>query len=299
MWLLLTTISALAISLVFYIDEYLTVKNTVSEDENIHKRIGWVFLVSMIFGVISVITLWLIIDDFSMTEKWLYISLFSWLPMITWWGAYFYLFQKFPAHQIVPLFWLWSIWLLILEIFTWSSISFPSFVWVIVLIIWTYLLDNWDFSWKIPSKLLGYMLPVTLLSALNLFFAKTISTSDSILNYFFYQYITITCLWIILFFAVQNYREWFLNRIKNQWKSFLWICVIAESLAQISFFTAPLAVSYALLASYVSAVSGIQYIFLFILLYFFPLSERSKITFIQVFSITLMIIWIFLIEFFK
>jgi len=299
MWLILTLIHGFTMALVNYLDEYLTHNNSVEESDNIHKRIWGVFLTSMLFWIISVLTIGWLIDDFSMTSRGFYISIFSAIPMIITFGAYFYLFQKFPAHQIVPLFWLSSFWLLMMELLSGATIWIFPLIGIFILICWSYLLDTWSFSWKIPTKLLWFMIPVTFLWSFNLFLVRIVSQMDSTLNMFFYQYVAITIIGILLLCFAVPYRQGFCDRLKKQWKSFFWWSIIAESIAQVSFLSSFLAISLATLATYVSAVSSIQYIFLFLLFFLFPLHKRNTILPMQIFSIFLMIIWIFLIEFFK
>ena len=299
MWLILTLVHGFTMAIANYLDEYLTHNNSVVEGENIHKRIWGVFLIGMLFWIFSIIALWFYISDLSITQRGLYLSIFSSIPMVSTWGAYFYLFQKFPAHQIVPLFGLTSFWLLLIEVLSWSTIWFFPFLWVCTLILGAYLLDVWSLSWKIPTKLLLFMLPVTFLWGGSLFLVKLASQTDSIVNIFFYQYVSIVSIGIVLFSFVKNYRAWLIDRVKKQWKNFLWWSAIAEIIAQISFLSSFFAVSLALLATYVSAASSVQYIFLFLLFYLFPLHQRNKISAIQIFSMFLMVVGIFLIEFFK
>jgi len=299
MWLVFTCIYALTMAIVNYIDEYLTLVNSVSEDQNIHKRIGGVLLASTLLGVFSVAIIWLLVSDFSMSQRGLYISIFSGIPMVITFASYFYLFQKFPANQVVPLFGLSSIWLLILELMIGGSISLIPFIGILILIAWAYLLDTWSISWKIPTQLFVFMLPLTLLWAINHFLVKIVSFSDSVITMFFYQWCMIVFIGILIFLFLPRYREGFLNRIRSQWKIFIGVSMFAEWVAQVSFFTWAIAVSLATLATYVSAVSGIQYIILFVLLYLFPLHERNKITVIEVFSMLLIVLGVFLIELFK
>ena len=179
------------------------------------------------------------------------------------------------------------------------SISLIPLIGILILLVGSYLLDTWSISWKTPTKLFIYMLPLTLLWATNHFLVKIVSFNDNIVNMFFYQYCTITILGIMIFFTVKHYREGFMYRLKHQWKKFLWISVLAESISQISFFAWALAVSLAALATYVSAVSSIQYILLFLLFFMFPLHERNRITIVEVFSMLMIVVGVFLIELFK
>lgn len=299
MWLVFTCIYAFTMAVVNYIDEYLTHSNCVTQNESIHRRIGWVLLSSTLLGFFSVLILWLFISDFSMSPRGLYTSIFSGIPMVMTFASYFYLFQKFPASQVVPLFGLSSFWLLVLEITIGGSISFLPLLGVVTLVVWSYVLDAWSISWKTPTKLFIFMLPVTLLWAINHFLVKIVTLTDNVVTMFFYQWISIVCIWVLLFLFVKQYREGFLDRIKNQWRKFIWISLLAEWVAQVSFFTWAIAVSLATLATYVSAVSSVQYIFLFLLLFLFPLHERNKIKTIEIFSMLLIVFGVFLVEFFK
>jgi len=267
--------------------------------ESIHKRIWWVLLASTIFWITSVLVLSFFIQDFTMTQKWLYLALFSAFPMTLMFASYFYLFQKFPAHQIVPLFWLSSIWLLSFELLSGASIPFLPLLWVLSLLYGAYMLDVGSFSWKIPTKLAALMIPVSFLWAFILYLILLLPENDTVLQYFFYQFIGITCIGIWLFICVKQYRDGFIQRIQKQGKIFLWWSVLNEWLSQMSFLTSMIAVSLAPLATYVTAISSAQYLFLFILFFLFPLHERNKITPVQVFAIVLMLLGIVIIDIFK
>lgn len=299
MWLILTVVHGFFSALVNYIDEYLTSKTTIQKEQSIHKKIGWVLLISSLFTIISVIVLSFFISDFQMTDWWLWLSLFSSIPMVIMFACYFYLFQKFPAQQVVPLFWLSSIWLLLLELSTGDAIGILPLVWVLFLLYGSYVLDTNVFYWKLPTKLLLIMMPVSFLWSCSLFLAEYVSKDNSILHFFFFQSVGIFIIGVMLFILVRSYREWLLERIRDQWKIFVWWSALNEFFAQISFFAAALAVSIAPLATYVSAVWSVAFIFLFIFLFLFPVTERNRIWINQCISIFIMIIWILLIEIFK
>lgn len=299
MWILLTIIHAFTMALVNYIDEFLTHNSSVFHSENIHKKVGWVLLITMLFGSLSVLALSFFIEDFSISQTGLLLSLFSAFPMTLMFASYFYLFQKFPAHQVVPLFGLSSIWLLILELFVGASIPVIPLIWVFFLLYGAYILDIGSFAWKIPTKLFEIMIPVSFLWSLSLFLIVLLPKTDSVLQFFFYQYVMIFIIWVILFCIVKSYRQGLLDRIQKQGKIFLGGSILNESLAQISFFAWMLAVSLAPLATYVTAISSVQYLFLFILFLSFPLHQRNQITYIQCIAMMLMILGILLIDIFK
>lgn len=298
MWIFLTFVHAFFMALVNYMDEYLTQITSISENQNIHKKVGWLILVSTIFGVFSLWVLSFFISDYSMTQIGLVVSFFSAFPMVAMFCSYFYLFQKFSAHQVVPLFWLSSVWLMILEIFSWDTILLIPFLWIISLLYGAYVLDSNSFTWKIPTRLLLIMIPVSFLWAFSLFLAEFVGKTDSILNFFFYQYIWIFILGIILFLCIPSYRQWFLDRCQKQGKIFVWWSIVNESFAQISFLASMLAVSIAPLATYVTAIGSVQYLMLFFLLFLFPIHKRNKIFFPQIIAMVFMILWIILIDFF-
>lgn len=299
MWIFLTFVHAFFMALVNYMDEYLTHNSPVLHTESIHKKVWWLLLVSTLFSIFTLGVFFVFIDDFSMTQRWILVSLFSALPMVAMFGSYFYLFQKYPAHQVVPLFGLSSVWLLVLELLSWAPITILPVLGILFLLSGAYILDTKTFSWVIPTRLLFLMIPVSFLWASSLFLARIVSVSDSISVFFIYQYLGIFFLGIFLFLCVKPYREGFLERVRKQGKVFVGGSIINEGFAQISFYSSMLAVSLAPLAAYVSAISSIQYVFLFVLFFFFPLHARNSISSVQVFAIFLMIIGIGVIEVFQ
>lgn len=298
MWLIFTFLHAFFMALVNYLDEYLTQFTTIDKNQSIHKKVWGLILVSTLFWIFTLVGISFFISDFSMTQKGLTLSLLSSIPMVFMFSSYFYLFQKFSAHQVVPLFWLSSIWLLFLEIYSGDSISLIPLLWILSLLYGAYILDTQSYTWKIPTSLLLIMLPVSFLWAISLFIAESVSRNDSILNFFFYQYVWIIIIWIILFLIIKPYREWLIERCKTQWKIFIWWSIVNESFAQISFLFSMIAVGIAPLATYVTAVSSTQYVMLFLLLFLFPIHERNTISKHQIISVLLMMAWILLIELF-
>lgn len=299
MWILLTFLHAFFMALVNYMDEYLTHNSPVLQTESIHKKVWGLILITMLFSIFTLGFFFVFIDDFSMSQRWVFISLFSAFPMWAMFASYFYLFQKYPAHQVVPLFGLSSVWLLVLELVSWVTVTFLPILGVLFLLFGAYILDTRTLSWVIPTRLLFLMIPVSFLWAFSLFLARIVSVSDSISVFFIYQYVGIFFLGILLFLCVKPYREGFLQRVQKQGKVFVGGSIINEWFAQISFYSSMLAVSLAPLATYVSAISSIQYIFLFLLFFFFPLHKRNSISLLQVFAISLMIIGIGMIEVFQ
>lgn len=288
-------------ALVNYIDEYLTANNKVPENESSHKQVGGLLLISTLLSFLALVVLTVYLGgDFSVDKKALYLSLFSAIPMVTLFASYFYLFLFYPAHQVVPLFGLSSIWLLLFEIaFVEVSISQQALVGILILIFGAYLLDSGSLKWRIPTKLLLIMIPVSLIWAISLYMVRIASETESVATIFFYQYVGIGIIGILLTLLVKPYRKGLLQRIRLQGKNFIGFSLINESLAQISFFFIMLAVALAPLAAFVTALGGLNSIFLLILFYLFPLQKRNNISRMQWIAIILMTIGIFIIEFWK
>jgi hypothetical protein len=143
------------------------------------------------------------------------------------------------------------------------------------------------------------MTPVSFLWATALFLVKIASESSDVTTVFFYQYVGVGIIGLLLLTLVKPYRDGFLLRIKEQGVNFLGFSFLNETISQISFFFVMLAITLAPLGAYVTAVGGVQSIFVLLLFYFFPIHERSKITSIQWVAIGLIAMGIFIIEFWK
>jgi len=286
-------------ALVNYIDEYLTSNNKVTGEASVHKRIGGVLIISTLLSFITIITLYFYLGDVSIAKQALYLALASSIPMVIVWTSYFYLFLKYPAHQVVPLFGLSSIWLLLIEILFGASVTLTAITGIGFLVWGAYLLDSGTFKWKIPTRLLLIMLPVSLMWATSLFLVRLASGSSDVLTIFFYQYVGIGIIGLLLLILVRPYREGFLYRVENQGLNFLGISLLNETVSQISFLFVMLAIALAPLGAYVTALGGIQSLFVLLLFFLFPIHERSRIYSIQWVAMILIVIGVFIVELWK
>lgn len=296
MWFLFVIIHVFLLSLVNYIDEYLTRNNKLPKSTNIHTRIGGLLLVSTLFTLLGAMVLGIFLMDISLPQKALFLSLLSAVPMVLMFAAYFYLLTVYPVYQVLPLFQLSSLWLLLIELMSGGTITFVGLVGIVILIVGAYVLDSGTFKWQIPTKLLLIAIPSTLPWALALYFVREASQNESAAVVSFWQLVATGGIGILLFLFVKTYREGFLFRIKKQGKNFLGFSFLNESLSQGSYFFGNLAVALAPVATYVSAMSGVQSVFLLGLFYVFPQDKRTKITRTQAIAIFLIAIGIFLIE---
>ncbi|MCA9361197.1 hypothetical protein KC845_01420 [Candidatus Kaiserbacteria bacterium] len=286
-------------ALVNYIDEYLTSNNKVTDQESPHKRIGGVIIISTLLSVVTIASLGLYISDLSISNHSLYLALASAVPMVILWTAYFYLFLIYPAHQVVPLFGLSSIWLLVIELLFGAHVTFTALLGIGVLVLGAYILDSDTFRWKVPTKLLLIMLPVSLMWSVSLFLVRLASAETSVLTVFFYQYVGIGVIGLFLVSLIKPYRDGFLYRVKNQGGNFLGFSLLNETISQISFLFVMLAISLAPLGAYVTALGGVQSIFLLIIFFLFPIHERNQISPTQWMAIILITFGVFIIEFWK
>ncbi len=299
MWLAYTIAHCFTMALVNYIDEYLTSNNKVNLEASIHKRIGGLILISTLFSSITIASLYIYLGDISIEAMPMYLALASAIPMVIMWCSYFYLFLLYPAHQVVPLFGLSSIWLVIMETASGSPVSLIALAGIGVLVWGAYLLDAGTFKWKIPTKLFLIMTGVSFMWASSLFLMRVASESADIVTLFFYQYIGIGLIGLVLLSLVKSYRDGLIYRLKTQGFNFVGFSLVNESLSQISFLFVMLAISLAPLAAYVTAMTGIQSIFVLMLFFFFPLHARNRITHIQWLAIVLIAIGIFIVEVWK
>lgn len=288
------------LSLVNYIDEYLTANNAVPETSDTHTKIGGMLLISTIANIVGVVVIWLVVGSVALPLTPLIISILSAIPLVLMFGLYFYLLVTYPVYQVVPAFLFISVWLLIIELLFGGSVTLVGLLGIAVLIIGAYLLDVGAFKWQTPTKLLLISIPASLGWAVSLFMVRIAAENNSAMVVSFWQFLGISIIGIFLFLFIKKYRDGFLFRIRHQGKNFLGFSVLNESLAQGSFFFGNLAVAVAPVATYVTAVEGSQGLFLLLLFMIFPLNGKDvKINKIQIFSIFLIAFGIFLIEWFK
>lgn len=296
MWFIFALLHVFLLSLVNYIDEYLTRNNKVTKSANIHKRIGGLLLVSTLFTFIGAIVLGLWLSDLTLSQDAFILSIISAIPMVLMFAAYFYLLTVYPVYQVLPLFQISSLWLLLIEIATGGTVTVIGIVGILFLITGAYVLDSGTFKWQIPTKLLFIAIPSTLPWALALYLVRAASNGESAAVVSFWQLVATGVIGVILFLVVKTYRDGFIFRIKKQGKNFLGFSLLNESLSQGSYVFGNLAVALAPVATYVSAMSGVQSVFLLGLFYFFPQTEKTKITKVQAVAISFIAIGIFLIE---
>lgn len=299
MWLLYTVVSMFLVALVSYTDEKLAIDNKVPKSFSIHQKIGGVVIMSTTISLVGAAVLYSLFDITLIQNSDLVLSVISGFFVVFITISYFYLFQFYSGHQIVALFPLSSVWLLLIEIMFGATLTIITLIGIVILILAAYLLDNGSFSWKAASSLLLLVLPVTLLWALTLFLVSKASENSSEYSVLFYQLICVGLIGLLLFLYAKPYRQGFLYRIEKQAKAFLGVSFINESLAMTAFLFTVLAISAAPLATYYTALSGMQSLFLFALLWLFPVHERNSFSRVQLFSIFLTILGVFLIEFYQ
>jgi len=296
MWLTYTLIHCFTVN---YIDEYLTHNNRVSTAASVHRQIGGVLIISTLLSVVTIGSLYLYLDNVSIGSHALYLSLGSAIPMVMVWASYFYLFLAYPAHQVVPLFGLSSLWLLTIELFFGATATLAALVGIGILVYGSYLLDANSFKWKTPTQLLLLMLPVSLLWSIVLFMVRVAAETADVLTIYFYQYVGIGIIGLLLLLAVAPYRNGFIQRVREQGTNFVGFSLVNETISQISFLFIMLAIAIAPLGAYVTALGGIQSIFVLLLFFLFPLHERSRISPIQGVAMLLIVSGVFVIEIWK
>ena len=252
-------------ALVNYSDEYLTHSSTVKESKNIHERIGGVLLMSILLTIIGAAISFLLADNVLIDPKAILFAVLSSVTLTLMATGYFYLFQLYSAHQIVPLFGLSSIWLLGIEFIMGSTPDIVAIAGVLILIVSSYLLDNGSLKWKAPTQLLKFMVIVSLFWALTgLFWAEASDVSKNDFAVYFWH--LIGCFLLIFpLFLINPYRRGFLRRLKNENKKFILHSVMNESCVQVSYYFTMIAFSLASFASFVPAVSGTNSLFLLLL----------------------------------
>lgn len=296
MWLVFALIHVFLLALVNYIDEYLTRNNKLPKTTTIHTRIGGLLLVSTLLSFVGAAVIGISLGNIEISQTAFVLAILSSLMMVVMFAAYFYLLTLYPVYQVLPLFQISSIWLLCIELFFGGTITLIGFLGVVVLMVGAYVLDSGTFKWQIPTKLLLIMIPSTLPWALALFLVRFASETTSPAVITFWQMVGIGGIGILLFVFAKTYREGFLFRIRKQGRNFLGFSFINESLSQGSYLFGNVAVSLAPIATYVTAISGVQSIFLLALFYLFPQTDKTKITRNQTIAIFLIALGIFLIE---
>ena len=296
MWFIYALISAFLLALVNYIDEVLATNNKLPKKSTIHTKVGSVLLISTLMCFIGAGVLALFTRSIALSAEARNLALISSIPMVIMWAAYFYLLQTYPIHQVAPLFQISSLWLLIIELVFGGSISAMGLTGMIVLMYGAYVLDAGTFKWKIPTKLLVIAIPATSTWAIALYLVRVASETGSSLSITFWQMIGTGAIGIFLFMIVKQYRDGFIYRIQNQGKKFLGFSLANETFSEGGYLFSNLAVAIAPVAAYVTAMSGVQSLFILLLFILFPRGQRVKVTKMHWISVFLIAVGVFLIE---
>ena len=289
-WVVFRLLSLFCLALVNYLDEYLTTKISSQVEPNIHKRVGSLLVATTVFSFIGLSFLWFFIEDLSSIDssgKWL--ALLSAIPAVLTFIGYFYSLNKFSVHLVSPLFLLTTVWLVIFEFANGQTVSLGALVAMATILVGSYFLDIGEFSFRVPTKLVLYMAPTTLAWAATILMVKEALGTMSSTTAYFIQLIGVQIIGILLVIFIKQYREGFTQRVSKDGKMFLGLSFLNESLAQLSYLFGTLAIAAAPFVSYVSALEGLQSIFVIGLLFLFPINERSKINLIQMAAICLIV----------
>lgn len=278
MWFLYTVIGCFFMALVAYSDEYLTHSTTIKPHASLHERIGGVFIISTMLCVVGMGALWGIADTVMLPPMALNISLVSAVPMIITWVGYFYLLQLYSAHQVIPLFGLTSAWLLPMELFFGGAVTLLALLGIIILAVGAYLLDSGGLKLKLPSKLIYAMSFISFCWALTIYLVRDLSTEHGVYAIYFWQLVGVFAIGVLLFAFVRPYREGFIRRVKTEKWHFILPSFMNEAFSQVAFLFTFLAIALAPLATYVTALAGLESLFLLVALRLFPLDDRNDIT---------------------
>ena len=282
--------------LVNYIDEFLTNNNKLSENTSVHTKIGGLVLISTLMSFVGAGLMTFIPHDPTISSFAKVLAIGSAVPMVGMYISYFWLLIKYPVHQVGPLFQISSVWLLTFELLSGGSISMTGLFGIFTLMYGAYILDAGTFKWKIPTKLLLICIPATATWAIALYMARVATATTSPIAFSYYQMLGVGMIGALLFIFIKKYREGFLFRIKNQGKVFLGLSLVNESLAEGSFLFGNMAVAIAPVAAYVSAMSGVQSVFVMMLFFIFPQGKRTKATPIQWVAVALIALGVILLE---
>ena len=282
--------------LVNYIDEFLTNNNKLPENTNVHTKIGGLVLISTLMSFVGAGLMTLIPHDPAISTFAKVLAIGSAIPMVGMYISYFWLLITYPVHQVTPLFQISSVWLLTFELLSGGTISMTGLFGIFVLMYGAYILDAGTFKWKIPTKLLLICIPTTATWAIALYMARVATATVSPIVFSYYQMLGVGIIGVLLFIFIKKYREGSLFRIKNQGKVFLGLSLVNESLAEGSFLFGNMAVAITPVAAYVSAMSGVQSVFVMLLFFIFPQGKRTKATLIQWIAVFLIAIGVILLE---
>lgn len=296
MWFIYAIIHAFLMAVVNFTDEHLATNNKLPKKSNIHTKVGSVLIASTLMCLVGATLLGVITRDIILGSIPMLIAIISAVTMVSYWASYFYFLQVYPVHQVVPLNQISSIWLLVIELLFGGSITIIGLLGIILLMYGAYILDSGTFKWQIPTKLLLIAIPATSTWSITLFLVRKASELGSPTAIYFWQLIATGIVGLALLTFVTKYREGFLFRIKHQGKKFLGLSLLNETFSETSYLFSSLAVAVAPVAAYVSAMSGVQGLFIILLMFLFPQGERTKVTKMQWIAAILITAGVFLIE---
>lgn len=301
MWLIYILAYSFFEGLVNYFDEYLTINNpSRKESSSIYEETGGLIIISTLFTLAGIIGLGTYLGSSVLdTNQGTWIAFFSAILMVMTWIGYFFMFTKYPAHHVVPLLGLASIWLVVTEWFLGAPVTLISLLGIAVLLSGSYLLDVGDLKTRISTGLLIRMIPLSLVWAATLFVVQWASEYNGAAYVYFYQLLGTFIIGVLLFSLVKPFRNGFLTRIKEQRKRFLGTSVFVEISAQCGYLSLTFATAAAPLVAYVAAVGGLKSIVLTVMLFLFPIHERNRITKWQWVAIVMVVLGVFIIEFWK
>ena len=296
MWFIYTIVYVFLMAVVNLTDERLATDNKLPKKTNVHTKVGGVLIASTLMCFVGAALLGFITQETDVGKIPLLLAMISAVTMVVSWASYFYFLQYYPVHQVVPLNQISSIWLLIIEFMYGGSITITGLVGIVFLMYGAYIIDSGSFKWKIPTKLLLFAIPATLTWSITLFLVRKASELGSPTAIYYWQLTGTGVIGLALFAFVSKYRNGFLFRIKHQGKKFLGLSLLNETFSETSYYFSALAVAIAPVAAYVSAMGGAQGIFVILLMFLFPQSERTKVTKMQLVAAILVTIGVFLIE---
>lgn len=296
MWFIYTVVHVFLMAVVNFTDEHLASNNRLPEKSSIHTKVGSVLIASTLMCFVGAFLLYLFARNTSLATTPLIMSILSAVTMVTTWSVYFYFLQIYPVHQVVPLFQLSSIWLLVIELFFGGSVTVGGLFGILLILYGAYILDAGTFKWQIPTKLLLIAIPSMSTWAITLFLVRKASEMGSPIAIYFWQLIATGVIGLLLLIIVSKYREGFLYRVKHQGKKFLSLSLLNETFSETSFLFSSLAVAIAPVAAYVSAMGGLQGLFIILLMFLFPQSERATVTKTQWVAALIITTGVFLLE---
>jgi uncharacterized membrane protein len=296
MWFIYALASVFLMAFVMYTDEHLATTNKLPKGGDIHTKVGSVLLISTLMSFVGAAVLALTTKDFQLDAQPLMLAIISSIPMVIMFASYFYLLQIFPVNQVGPIFQISTIWLVIFELFDGGSIPGGGLLAMAILMYGAYILDTGTFRWKVPTKLLLWGVPIAGIAAVPMYMARIASHSGSATAFSFYQLLGIGVIGILIFVFAKRYRDGFMYRIKNQGKKFLTLSLFNETFAEGSYWLSNIAVAIAPVGAYVSVMNGAQSLFVLILLWVFPIGDRSKATSSQWIAIALITVGVILLD---